>query len=96
MSVTKTEIVDNLVKKCDLDKKSAKLFVERFFEKIIETLASGEDVRLSGFGNFMLRDKKPRPGRNPKTGESALISARRVVVFKAGQKWRERVQHNVK
>lgn len=96
MAVTKQDIAESLMEKCALDKRTAKQFVDMFFEEIRATLVKGQDVRLSGFGNFLLRDKKTRPGRNPKTGEDAMISARRVVVFKAGPKWRERVQQNMK
>ncbi|WP_301098948.1 integration host factor subunit alpha [Otariodibacter sp.] len=93
MSLTKIEITENLVEKCGLDKRMAKEFVEQFFEEIRVALEHGEEVKLSGFGNFSVRDKRARPGRNPKTGEDVSISARRVVVFKPGQKFRERVEH---
>ena len=66
--------------------------VEVFFEEIRETLESGEQVKLSGFGNFDLRQKSERPGRNPKTGEDIPISARRVVTFRPGQKLKSRVE----
>ncbi|MCT8830532.1 integration host factor subunit alpha [Glaesserella parasuis] len=93
MALTKIEIAENLVERCGLDKRIAKQFVEDFFEEIRRSLESGEEVKLSGFGNFTVRDKKARPGRNPKTGEDIAVSARRVVVFKAGQKLRERVEN---
>lgn len=93
MALTKIEITDNLVEKCGLDKRDAKLLVEQFFEEIRLCLEKGEEVKLSGFGNFSVRDKKARPGRNPKTGEDVSVSARRVVIFKAGQKFRDRVEH---
>lgn len=97
MALTKIEIADNLVEKCGLDKREAKQFVELFFEEIRLSLEKGEEVKLSGFGNFSVRDKKSRPGRNPKTGETVSVSARRVVAFKAGQKLRDRVENsNVK
>ena len=96
MTLTKVEIADSLIQKFDLTKREAKDLVESFFEEIRVALESGDDVKLSGFGNFMLRDKKSRPGRNPKTGESVAVSARRVVVFKPGQKLRTRVGQNVK
>ncbi|MGR3808277.1 integration host factor subunit alpha [Pasteurella testudinis DSM 23072] len=96
MTLTKVEIADSLIQKFDLTKREAKDLVESFFEEIRVALESGEDVKLSGFGNFQLRDKKSRPGRNPKTGESVAVSARRVVVFKPGQKLRVRVGQNVK
>ena len=69
--------------------------IERFFEEIRTTLERGEDVKLSGFGNFALREKKERPGRNPKTGEAIPIRARRVVTFHPGQKLRARVEADV-
>lgn len=93
MALTKIEIAENLVERCGLDKRIAKQFVEDFFEEIRRSLENGEEVKLSGFGNFTVRDKKARPGRNPKTGEDIAVSARRVVVFKAGQKFRERVEN---
>ncbi|NLC09192.1 MAG: integration host factor subunit alpha, partial [Gammaproteobacteria bacterium] len=66
--------------------------VDLFFEEIRTSLESSEPVKISGFGNFELRDKRQRPGRNPKTGEEVPISARRVVTFRPGQKLRERVE----
>lgn len=92
MALTKIEIAENLMEKYGLEKRVAKQFVEFFFEEIRLSLERGEEVKLSGFGNFSLREKKARPGRNPKTGEEVSISARRVVLFKAGQKLRERVE----
>lgn len=93
MALTKIDIAQNLIEKYGLEKQVAKQFVELFFEEIRLALEKGECVKLSGFGNFSLREKKSRPGRNPKTGENVAVSARRVVVFKAGQKLRERVEH---
>ncbi|QIW15984.1 integration host factor subunit alpha [Pasteurellaceae bacterium RH1A] len=92
MTLTKIEIAENLMEKCGLDKSVAKQFVEQFFEEIRATLASGEDVKLASFGNFEVREKAARPGRNPKTGEEAIISARRVVMFKPSQILRERIK----
>lgn len=92
MTLTKLELADNLVNKLNLNRTEAKQFVENFFEEIRTALANGEEVKLSGFGNFILRDKASRPGRNPKTNESVPVSARRVVSFKAGQKLRNRVE----
>ena len=82
MTVTKIDIIEFLSKKHNLNKADAKMLVEGFFEEIRIALASGEEVKLSGFGNFELRNKASRPGRNPKTGESVPVSARRVVSFK--------------
>lgn len=93
MALTKIEIAENLVERLGLDKRVAKQLVEQFFEEIRTSLENGEEVKLSGFGNFTVREKRPRPGRNPKTGEEAVVTARRVVTFKAGQKMRERVEN---
>ena len=87
MTLTKVELAENLIEKFHLSKREAKDLVE-----IRVALETGNDVKLSGFGNFELRDKASRPGRNPKTGESVPVSARRVVVFKPGQKLRSRVE----
>ncbi|ABR74777.1 integration host factor subunit alpha [Actinobacillus succinogenes] len=92
MTLTKVEIAENLTRKLELNKTEAKAMVESFFEEIRATLADGHNVKLSGFGNFELRDKASRPGRNPKTGENIPVSARRVVVFRPGQKLRARVE----
>ncbi|QTH64176.1 integration host factor subunit alpha [Psychrosphaera ytuae] len=92
MALTKAEISEYLFEKVGLSKADSKALVEDFFEKIRETLENGEQVKLSGFGNFELREKKSRPGRNPKTGEDIPISARRVVTFRPGQKLKARVE----
>jgi len=92
MALTKAEIADRLFEEVGLNKREAKEFVDAFFEAIKEALEGGENVKLSGFGNFQLREKNQRPGRNPKTGEEIPISARRVVTFRPGQKLRARVE----
>ncbi|NQY63880.1 MAG: integration host factor subunit alpha [Alteromonadaceae bacterium] len=92
MALTKAEVAEHLYEKVGLSKKDAKDMVEVFFEEIRETLESGEQVKLSGFGNFDLRQKNERPGRNPKTGEDIPISARKVVTFRPGQKLKSRVE----
>ena len=92
MSLTKADLVDQLFDEVGLNKREAKELIDAYFELIGSTLESGEEVKLSGFGNFQLRDKSERPGRNPKTGEEIPISARRVVTFKPGQKLRSRVE----
>ena len=92
MSLTKADIADRLFEEVGLNKREAKEFVDAYFEVIKTALESGENVKLSGFGNFQLRDKNPRPGRNPKTGEEIPITARRVVTFRPGQKLRARVE----
>ncbi len=92
MSLTKADMADRLFDEVGLNKREAKEFVDAFFEAIRAALESGENVKLSGFGNFQLREKNQRPGRNPKTGEEIPISARRVVTFRPGQKLRARVE----
>ncbi len=92
MSLTKADIANRLFDEVGLNKREAKEFVDAYFEIIKAALESGENVKLSGFGNFQLRDKNERPGRNPKTGEEIPISARRVVTFRPGQKLRSRVE----
>ena len=90
-TLTKKDIVNYLNQKIGLSKTESKLIVEGFFSEIKEALSSGEEVKISGFGNFELIDKKERPGRNPRTGEEATISARRVVTFRSGRKLRKRI-----
>ncbi len=92
MALTKADLANRLHEEVGLNKREAKEFVDAWFEAIGIALESGEQVKLSGFGNFQLRDKNQRPGRNPKTGEEIPISARRVVTFKPGQKLRGRVE----
>ena len=91
MTLTKAELSDLLFQKVGLNKREAKDFVEDFFEEIRTKLEQREDVKLSGFGNFELRDKTPRPGRNPKTGEAVIVTARRVVSFHASSKLKSMV-----
>lgn len=92
MALTKAEMAEYLSEKLDFSKKEAKEVVELFFEELRSSLEHGEQIKLSGFGNFDLRDKAERPGRNPKTGEDIPIAARRVVTFRAGQKLKARVE----
>jgi len=92
MALTKAAMAEMLFDELGLNKREAKEFVEQFFERIKIALEDGHDVKLSGFGNFQLRDKSQRPGRNPKTGEEIPISARRVVTFRPGQKLKTRVE----
>lgn len=92
MALTKADLANSLFEELGLNKREAKEFVDAWFETIREALENGDNVKLSGFGNFQLRDKNQRPGRNPKTGEEIPISARRVVTFKPGQKLRSRVE----
>ena len=94
MAVTKAELAISLHEELGLNKRESKELVEYFFETIKAALEEGHSVKLSGFGNFGLRDKPSRPGRNPKTGEDIQISARRVVTFKASQKLKEAIDDN--
>ncbi|HMM67492.1 MAG: integration host factor subunit alpha [Dokdonella sp.] len=92
MALTKAEMAERLFVDVGLNKREAKEFVDAFFESVRDALERGEQVKLSGFGNFDLRLKNERPGRNPKTGEEIPISARRVVTFRPGQKLKVRVE----
>ncbi len=91
-ALTKAEMAERLFEELGLNKREAKELVEQFFEEVRQSLESNEQVKISGFGNFDLRDKKQRPGRNPKTGEEIPIKARRVVTFRPGQKLKARVE----
>jgi len=92
MALTKADMAEMLYDELGLNKREAKEIVEQFFEEVKTALESGHQVKLSGFGNFVLRTKAQRPGRNPKTGEEIPISARRVVTFRPGQKLKTRVE----
>ena len=91
MALTKFDIVKNLNYEIGLNKREAKELVDSFFDTIKKLLSQGKEVKLSGFGNFQLKDKSSRPGRNPRTSENVEITARRVVTFKSGQKLKESV-----
>ena len=91
MSITKLELADQLHKKMGLPKKDCLDFVNSFFDEITNSLENGEEVKLSGFGNFSLLKKKARPGRNPKTGKEYTISARTSVSFKPGRKLKDKI-----
>ena len=92
MALTKADMAEKLFEELGLNKREAKELVEMFFEEIRAALEQGSQVKLSGFGNFDLRNKNERPGRNPKTGEEIPITARRVVTFRPGQKLKARVE----
>jgi integration host factor subunit alpha len=92
MALTKADMAERLFEELGLNKREAKELVELFFEEVRAALENGRQVKLSGFGNFDLREKNERPGRNPKTGEEIPISARRVVTFRSGQKLKARVE----
>ena len=93
MALTKADIAEHLFNELGISKRDAKELVETFFEDIRLALENGEQIKISGFGNFELRTKNERPGRNPKTGEDIPITARRVVTFRPGQKLKARVEH---
>ena len=93
-ALTKADLAEMLFDELGLNKREAKEIVEMFYGEISLALENNDQVKISGFGNFELRNKKSRPGRNPKTGEEIPISARRVVTFKAGQKLKVRVDVN--
>ncbi len=91
-ALSKATIAERLCSDVGLTKVEAKDMVEAFFEEIRQALETGQHVKLSGFGNFTLRDKKKRPGRNPKTGEEIPVDARRVVTFKPGLKLKSKIE----
>ncbi len=91
-ALTKADMAERLFQELGLNKREAKELVEMFFEEVRVSLEANRQVKLSGFGNFDLRDKCQRPGRNPKTGEEIPITARRVVTFRPGQKLKQRVE----
>ena len=96
MTLTKADLAVHLSQKLNIQQLQAKTMVSQFFEEVRLALDQGEIVKMSGFGNFVLRDKKPRPGRNPKTGVEVTIHSRRVVTFKAGHKLKEEVDKSLK
>ena len=92
MALTQADMAESLFNEMGLNKKEARDLVHLFFQELGACLAAGEPVKLSGFGNFELRDKKERPGRNPRTGEKIPVPARRVVTFRSGKKLKARVE----
>jgi integration host factor subunit alpha len=91
MALTRADMVESLFNELGLNKREGRELVDLFFQELVAPLAAGEQVKLSNFGNFCLRDKNERPGRNPKTGEDIPIPARRVVTFGSGPKLKARV-----
>ena len=91
-ALTKAQLADLLFDQIGLNKRESKDMVDAFFDLIVQSLIDGKDVKLSGFGNFQIRTKAPRPGRNPRTGEEIPIEARRVVPFHASSKLKEQIQ----
>jgi len=96
MSLTKQDIANALVKETNLTQTQALVLINKFFDQITLQLSKDKNVKLSSFGNFVLREKSARPGRNPKTGEEVMISARKVVTFKAGPKLKKATQEGFK
>jgi len=86
MTLKKADIVQKVSRELEVHAEEARVLVDAFFEEIMQQLEQGVQIKMSGFGNFDLRDKPARPGRNPKTGETVTIAERRVVTFKPGQK----------
>ncbi len=91
-AVTKAQLADLLFEQLGLNKRESKDMVDAFFDLITDQLVAGTDVKISGFGNFQIRTKAPRPGRNPRTGEAIAIEARRVVTFHASHKLKDQIQ----
>ena len=93
-TITKADLIDCIYDQVGLNKTEARDLVETFFEEISQSLVNGENVKLSGFGGFILRDKSSRPGRNPKTGEVIPVTARRVVTFRSGKKLKQQMDRS--
>ena len=91
-ALTKAQLADMLFEQIGLNKRESKDMIDAFFDLIAQRLVDGEDVKISGFGNFQIRTKSPRPGRNPRTGEAIPIEARRVVTFHASHKLKDVIQ----
>lgn len=91
-ALTKAQLADLLFEQIGLNKRESKDMIDAFFDLIGQSLVDGDDVKISGFGNFQIRTKAPRPGRNPRTGEAIPIKARRVVTFHASHKLKVQIQ----
>jgi integration host factor subunit alpha len=91
-ALTKAHLAELLFEQIGLNKRESKDMVDAFFDLVAERLTQGQDVKISGFGNFQIRTKAARPGRNPRTGEAIPIDARRVVTFHASHKLKEQIQ----
>ncbi|MDP9900023.1 integration host factor subunit alpha [Variovorax ginsengisoli] len=94
-ALTKAHLAELLFEQIGLNKRESKDMVEAFFDLVSSSLIEGNDVKISGFGNFQIRVKAPRPGRNPRTGEAIPIGARRVATFHASAKLKDQIQGNV-
>ncbi|PKO63232.1 MAG: integration host factor subunit alpha [Betaproteobacteria bacterium HGW-Betaproteobacteria-18] len=92
-ALTKAQLSELLFEQIGLNKRESKDMVDAFFDLVSRSLVDGDDVKITGFGNFQIRTKSPRPGRNPRTGEAIPIAARRVVTFHASQKLKEQIQN---
>ena len=92
LALTKAHLAELLFEQIGLNKRESKDMIDAFFDLISDRLVDGKDVKISGFGNFQIRTKAPRPGRNPRTGESIPIEARRVVTFHASHKLKDHIQ----
>lgn len=93
-ALTKAQLAELLFEQIGLNKRESKDMIDAFFDLICDSLVEGQDVKISSFGNFQIRTKAPRPGRNPRTGELIPIQARRVVTFHASHKLKELIQGN--
>ena len=91
-ALTKAQLAELLFEQIGLNKRESKDMIDAFFDLVADNLVEGLDVKISGFGNFQIRTKAPRPGRNPRTGEAIPIGARRVVTFHASHKLKEQIQ----
>ena len=94
-ALTKAHLADLLFEQIGLNKRESKDMVDAFFDLIVDSLIQGQDVKISGFGNFQIRTKAARPGRNPRTGELIPIEARRVATFHASHKLKDVIQEPV-
>lgn len=94
-TLTKSEMMMHLMENLNMTRQESRVFVENFFSELSTSLITGHQVKLSGFGNFEIKHKNQRPGRNPKSGEVVHVSARRVVTFKAGQKLRRSIENQL-
>jgi integration host factor subunit alpha len=93
-ALTKAHLAELLFEQIGLNKRESKDMIDAFFDLVSDSLVEGNDVKISGFGNFQIRTKAPRPGRNPRTGEAIPIQARRVVTFHASHKLKDHIQGN--
>ena len=94
-ALTKAQLAELLFEQIGLNKRESKDMIDAFFDLVINSLVDGVDVKITGFGNFQIRTKAPRPGHNPRTGEPIPIEARRVVTFHASQKLKELIQEHM-